>query len=80
MSASFIRSSRTKSLLIDFLLTTVCLSHGDNPRVVAARRVGDNHHADKRNVRADENLLEVFDGKKVVSMFEMTKLVNGHLV
>jgi chromatin remodeling complex protein RSC6 len=35
---------------------------------------------DKRNVRADENLLAVFDGKKVVSMFEMTKLVNGHLV
>jgi hypothetical protein len=24
--------------------------------------------------------LAVFDGKKVVSMFEMTKLVNGHLV
>jgi len=35
---------------------------------------------DKRNVRADENLLAVFDGKKIVSMFEMTKLVNGHLV
>jgi upstream activation factor subunit UAF30 len=35
---------------------------------------------DKRNVRADENLLAVFDGKKVISMFEMTKLVNGHLM
>jgi upstream activation factor subunit UAF30 len=35
---------------------------------------------DKRNVRADENLLAVFDSKEVVSMFEMTKLVNGHLV
>ena len=35
---------------------------------------------EKRNIRADENLLAVFDGKKVVSMFEMTKLVNGHLV
>jgi len=34
----------------------------------------------KRNIRADEKLLAVFDGKKVVSMFEMTKLVNGHLV
>ena len=32
---------------------------------------------DKRNIRADEKLLVVFDGKKVVSMFEMTKLVNG---
>ena len=29
---------------------------------------------DKRNIRADEKLLAVFDGKKVVSMFEMTKL------
>ena len=33
-----------------------------------------------RIIRADERLLAVFDGKKVVSMFEMTKLVNGHLV
>jgi len=35
---------------------------------------------EKRNIRADEKLLAVFDAKKVVSMFEMTKLVNGHLV
>src|ERR1700723_3527592 len=35
---------------------------------------------EKRNIRADERLLAVFDVKKVVSMFEMTKLVNGHLV
>ena len=33
----------------------------------------------KRNINADENLLTVFDGKKQVSMFEMTKLVNRHL-
>ena len=30
---------------------------------------------EKRNIRADERLLAVFDGKKVVSMLEMTKLV-----
>jgi upstream activation factor subunit UAF30 len=35
---------------------------------------------DKRSIRADEKLLAVFDGKKAVSMFEMTKLVNGHLI
>ena len=35
---------------------------------------------EKRNIRADERLLAVFNGKEVVSMFEMTKLVNGHLV
>ncbi len=33
----------------------------------------------RRNVKADANLLKVFSGKKVVSMFEMTKLVSKHL-
>lgn len=33
----------------------------------------------KRNIRADENLKEVFGGKGVVNMFEMTKLVSKHL-
>lgn len=33
----------------------------------------------KRNINADENLQKVFDGKKTVSMFEMTKLVSKHL-
>ncbi len=34
---------------------------------------------DRRQIIADENLLKVFDGKKSVSMFEMTKLVNNHV-
>ena len=33
----------------------------------------------KRNIVADENLKKVFDGKGVVNMFEMTKLVSKHL-
>jgi chromatin remodeling complex protein RSC6 len=33
----------------------------------------------KRNIIADANLLKVFGGKKVVNMFEMTKLVSVHL-
>ncbi|PIP23781.1 MAG: hypothetical protein COX90_03305 [Candidatus Nealsonbacteria bacterium CG_4_10_14_0_2_um_filter_38_17] len=33
----------------------------------------------KRNINADENLKKVFGGKKVVNMFEMTKLVSKHL-
>lgn len=33
----------------------------------------------KRNIRADANLKEVFGGKGVVNMFEMTKLVSKHL-
>jgi upstream activation factor subunit UAF30 len=30
-------------------------------------------------INADENLKAVFNGKKQVSMFEMTKLVSGHV-
>lgn len=33
----------------------------------------------RRNINADDKLKEVFGGKKTVSMFEMTKLVAGHL-
>lgn len=33
----------------------------------------------KRNINADDKLQEVFDGKKTVNMFEMTKLVSKHL-
>lgn len=33
----------------------------------------------KTLINADENLTAVFNGKKQVSMFEMTKLVSGHL-
>lgn len=33
----------------------------------------------KRNINADANLEAVFGGKKVVNMFEMTKLVSKHL-
>jgi len=33
----------------------------------------------KRNIRANEVLVVVFGGKKVVDMFEMTKLVSKHL-
>ena len=34
---------------------------------------------ERRNINADANLQKVFGGKKTVSMFEMTKLVNKHL-
>ena len=33
----------------------------------------------KRNINADAALTTVFGGKKVVNMFEMTKLVSKHL-
>jgi upstream activation factor subunit UAF30 len=34
----------------------------------------------RRQINADENLKVVFNGKKQVSMFDMTSLVSGHLV
>jgi len=33
----------------------------------------------KTQIIADDKLKAVFDGKKSVSMFEMTKLVSGHV-
>lgn len=33
----------------------------------------------KRNINADDKLKKVFEGKSVVNMFEMTKLVSKHL-
>ena len=35
--------------------------------------------SNKRNIVADDNLKKVFDGKEVVNMFEMTKLISKHL-
>jgi len=35
--------------------------------------------ANKRMINADDNLRVIFGGKRQVSMFEMTKLVNKHL-
>lgn len=34
----------------------------------------------KREILADAALKKVFDGKDKVSMFEMTKLVSGHVI
>ena len=34
---------------------------------------------ERRNINADDKLKAVFNGKKTVSMFEMTKLISGHL-
>jgi chromatin remodeling complex protein RSC6 len=33
----------------------------------------------RRQINADDRLRAVFGGKRQVSMFEMTKLLNGHL-
>ena len=46
---------------------------------VYIRKAGLQDKKQKTLINADENLLAVFNGKKQVSMFEMTKLVSGHL-
>src|ERR1700685_1627383 len=52
MSASFMRSTRAKSLLIDFLFTAISLSHGDDARSLIARRVGYDHQATRQQAQA----------------------------
>lgn len=56
------------------------------PRTEVTKRVWDyirknnlQDQANKRQINADDNMRKVFGGKKSVSMFEMTKLVNQHL-
>ena len=34
---------------------------------------------ERRNINADDKLRAVFDGRDQVNMFEMTKLVSGHM-
>ena len=43
------------------------------------KRNGLQDSKNRRNINADEKLRDVFGGKKQVSMFEMTRLVNKHL-
>jgi upstream activation factor subunit UAF30 len=43
------------------------------------KRNGLQDQKNKRMINSDERLRSVFDGKKQVSMFEMTKLVNRQL-
>jgi chromatin remodeling complex protein RSC6 len=43
------------------------------------KRKGLQDKVNRRNINADDNLKAVFNGKKVVSMFEMTKLVGKHI-
>jgi chromatin remodeling complex protein RSC6 len=56
------------------------------PRTVITKRLWDyiKEHGlqdakNKQRINADEKLKAVFDGRDQVSMFEMTKLVSGHM-
>jgi hypothetical protein len=53
---------RAKSVVVDFLLTSVCLSHGDNAcHVGAARRVGNHDNPAFERTDANEPFLSVID-------------------
>ena len=43
------------------------------------KRKGLQDAKERRNINADDNLRPIFGGKRQVSMFEMTTLVNKHL-
>jgi hypothetical protein len=48
--------------LIDFLLTSICLSHGDNPRdVVAAWRVGNDDYSTGEQAQGDKPFLSIIE-------------------
>lgn len=56
------------------------------PRSEVTKRVWDyikkhglQDKVNKRNINADDKLLKIFNGKKQVSMFDMTKLVSKHV-
>jgi hypothetical protein len=56
------RSILAKSLLVDFLFTSICLSHGDNARgVVAARRVGNDNYPTDEQTHSDKPLLSIIE-------------------
>jgi upstream activation factor subunit UAF30 len=74
-----------KALTPDATLAAV-VGAKDMPRTEVTKKIwayikkhGLQDQKNKRNINADEKLLPLFGGKKTVSMFEMTKLVNQHL-
>ncbi len=62
------------------------IGKGPMPRSEAVKKIWVYIKANKlqdpkamRNILADEKLKKVFGGKSMVTMFEMTKLMNAHL-
>jgi chromatin remodeling complex protein RSC6 len=79
------QSAFMKPMQPDEALAAV-IGDSPQPRTEVTKKIWDYIRAnklqdpnDKRTIRADAKLKKVFNGKDSVSMFEMTKLVNGHL-
>jgi chromatin remodeling complex protein RSC6 len=63
-----------------------CIGAKPMPRSEVTKKIWDyikshglQDQTNKRMINADDNLKKIFNGKKQVSMFEMTALVNKHL-
>ncbi len=55
-------STLAKSLLIDFLFTSICLSHRDNPRdTFAPWRVGNHDYSTGQQTQGDEPFLTIIE-------------------
>lgn len=79
-NAAFMKPMQVSSELADIV------GAGPMPRSEVVKKLWDyikknglQDSQNKRNINADAKLQKVFGGKKTVSMFEMTKLVSGHL-
>lgn len=79
-NAAFMKPVTPSTVLAAVIGVTPC------PRTEVTKKVWDyikkhklQNDANRRMIDADEKLKAVFGGKKQVSMFEMTKLISGHL-
>ncbi len=62
MSESFMRSTLAKSLLIDFFLTSICLSHRDDScSFVATRSVSDHDRTPVEQAQGDQPFLSIIE-------------------
>ena len=75
----------SKPLTLDASLEAV-VGTGPMPRTEVVKKLWEyikknnlQNPANKRNILADDKLKPLFDGKGEVTMFEMTKLVSGHM-
>ena len=85
MAAKKVNSALSKPLSVSAELAEV-VGKGPMPRTEVVKKLwvyikkhGLQDSKNKRMINADAALLKVFNGKKQVSMFDMTKLVSAHL-
>lgn len=85
MAAKKVNSALSKPLTVSEDLAAV-VGKGPMPRTEVVKKlwvyIKKNNLQDQKNkrmVNADDKLGKIFNGKKQVSMFDMTKLVSAHL-